>query len=213
MKRLVLLPVVAWLSFLAGCSKKEAPKATAVVSGDADIRSVDFRNFDYPKISGEIDTEIHLRNGIHKNLFRDLDPQSEEDSPSNGAAYLEQVIYNYDDDGKPIAIVVLDVDSGGTMSQSEIFLYGWEEKKPRLIWSFETGDRADGGLRTVYFESGGHNLVMELCQEGANDPLCCARYFARHFYNWRGGMFVKLGSDQWIPLPKQPPRLTSWRDH
>ena len=60
------------------------------------------------------------------------------------------------------------------MTQSEIYLYEWKEGKPALTWSLETGDRADGGLRSVYFESGRHNLVMELYQEGANDPLCCA---------------------------------------
>ena len=209
MKRWLLPSAIILLSFLCSCSKEKVPVQPPRVLTDQDIRSVDFRNFEYPKISGEIDTAIHLRNGIHKNLYRHLDPEAEEDSPSNGGAWLEQVIYNYGDDGKPIAIVVLNVDSGGTMNQSEIFLYEWTAEKPRLAWSFETGDRADGGLRTLYFESGHHNLVVELYQESAADPLCCASYFKRNFYNWRNRQFVKLGSEEWITVPKEPRGLNA----
>jgi len=207
MERWLLPPVIFLVSLFSSCSKPGLPAKTAVVEGAQDIRSIDFRNFDYPKIPGEIDTEIHLRNGIHKNLFRHLDPEAEEDLLSNGEAWLEQVTYNYGDDGKPIAIVVLSVNAGGTMNQSEILLYEWKEGQPQLNWSFETGDRADGGLRTLYFESGHHNLVVELYEEGADDPLCCASHFKRDFYNWKNGQFMKLGSEDWIPLSKESRRL------
>jgi hypothetical protein len=183
-------------------SKKEAAKPAASASAYTDVRSIDFRNFDYPKIPGEMETEIHLRNGVHKNLFPDEIDGTE--SFLGGEADLDQVIYGYNEDGQPIAFVVVTVNGGGTMWVSEIFLYGLVDDKPELLWSFESGDRADGGLRTLYFQSG--NWVLELYDEGAKDPLCCASHFDRRFYNWRGGKLVEIGRQEWIPVPKQPNR-------
>ena len=185
-------------------SKNNVAKPVATASAYADIRSIDFRNFDYPKIPGWMDTEIHLRNGVHKNLFPDEIDGTE--SFPGGEADLDQVIYGYNEHGQPIAFVVVAVNSGGTMWVSEIFLYGLVDHKPELLWSFESGDRADGGLRTLYFQSGSGNWVLELYDEGAKDPLCCGSHFDRRFYNWRGGKLVELGRQAWIPVPKQPNR-------
>ena len=88
------------------------------------------------------------------------------------------------------------------MITSEIFLYKIVEQQPRLLWSFESGDRADGGFRDIYFERG--HYVLEFYQEDANDPLCCASYFERRAYGWKDDKFVELGSEEWIPLPKKP---------
>jgi hypothetical protein len=215
MLRTALLLVLACL---CACSKreaaqpgaspnKEAAKTTASAPEYTDIRSVDFRNFDYPKIPGEMETEIHLRNGVHKNLFRE--EGEEADSHWNGEAELDQVIYHFDEHAQPIAFVVVTVYSGGQMYVSEIFLYSMVDHKPELLWSFKSGDRADGGLRTLYFQSGRGYWVLELYQESAGDPLCCASHFSRRFYDLRGGKLVELGRQEWIPVPKQPSRNRS----
>jgi hypothetical protein len=207
-----------FLSALSACSRKEVAKPVeesknnvakpvATASAYADIRSIDFRNFDYPKIPGEMETEIHLRNGVHKNLFPE-DGQ-EADSPWNGEAELDQVIYHIDEQAQPIAFVIVTVFSGGQMYVSEIFLYGMVDHKPELLWSFESGDRADGGLRTLYFQSGSGYWVLELYQESAGDGLCCASHFSRRFYDLRGGKLVEVGRQEWIPVPKQPNRNRS----
>jgi hypothetical protein len=213
MQRLLLLLFLGSLARSSGCTKKEVPKQTAILPGYGDIRSIDFRNFDYPKIPGEMDHEIHLRNGIQRDLFRDRDPNAEAESPFNGQASLEQVLYNYNDEGQPIAFVILGVSSGGSMMVSEVFLYNLVDHTPKLLWSFESGDRADGGLRAIYFERGSGNLILELYEEGANDPLCCATHFARHFYNWKDDHLVELGKEEWIPLPKQPGRTLAEGRH
>jgi hypothetical protein len=208
MRRVLLFLFLLTSAWLIGCTKKEVPKQSASLSHYADIRAVDFRNFDYPRIPGERDVEIHLRNGIHPNLFRDGDPDAEVDSPRNGEASLSQVLYGYDNEVEPIALVVVDVNAGGTMTLSELFLYKLVDGAPKLLWSFESGDRADGGLRTVYFEKG--SLVLETYNEAAEDPLCCASYFTRHFYAWKNSdQLVELGKEEWIPLPKQPHRVTT----
>jgi hypothetical protein len=35
-----------------------------------------------------------------------------------------------------------------------VYIFIVENGKPELIWHFETGDRADGGLRQVFAEKG-----------------------------------------------------------
>jgi hypothetical protein len=201
MSRWILLLLVLLIGFLKGCSKKEAPRPAPNSSDEAQIRAIDFRNFDYPKIPGTTEKQISLRNGIHPNLFRDEVEDAEADSVEHGRASLDQVLYGYDDQGKPMAFVVLEVWSGGTWVSSEIFLYTMVDRQPRLQWSFESGDRADGGLRNIYTERG--YSVLEFYQE-LNGPLCCASHFERHFYGWKEGKFVKLGKEEEIPLPKMP---------
>ena len=204
MRRVFLLPVFVFLVWLSGCSKREstqeheAPKQTASLPAP-DIHSIDFRNFDYPRVS-DVDIEIHLRDGVQRNLYYDKDdPSMEKDSASNGEAVLGQALYNYDDHGDPVALVTVDVHSGGTQTTDEMFLYKLVDQKPRLLWSFESGDRADGGLRNAYFESG--NLVLELYQEGPGDPLCCASRFSRHVYKFRTGQVVLVATQESLPVP------------
>lgn len=209
MRRLWLPFLLGSLTLFNGCSKKPAANTPPGAKGYSDIRSVDFRNFDYPQIPGWMKTEIQLRDGFERNLFRDRDGKAESDSPSNGQASLGQVLYGYGPGSQPIALVVVDVDSGGTMTVSEIFLYKLQDSAPRLKWSFETGDRADGGLRSIYFESGSGDLVVELYQEDSDDPLCCASRFSRHFYNWRNDQLLEIRKEDWIPLPKQPGRIAA----
>jgi hypothetical protein len=207
MRLVFLLPVFVFLVWLSGCSKKEsnqqheAPKQTAS-SPAPDIHSIDFRNFDYPKMSDGLEIEIHLRDGVQRNLYYDKDdPFMEKDSAANGVASLSQVLYNYDEQGDPVALVIVDVYSGGTQINDELFLYRLVDQKPKLLWSFTSGDRADEGLRNVYFESG--KLVMELYHEASRDPLCCASYYSQHIYKFRTGRVVEVAKQDWLPVPKR----------
>jgi hypothetical protein len=187
---------------LLGCStKKEAPKQLSSISSKPKMRSVDFRNFDYPAIPGEMDVAIQLRNGEHKMIWDEKEGGAP-DLPKNAGATLDQVLYNYDERGQPMAVVVVGIWTGGSMYVSEIFLYRLVEQAPQLVWSFETGDRADGGLRAIYFESGRDNMVLELYQQGSNDPLCCASHYSRHLYNWKNNEFVEFSREDWLPVPK-----------
>jgi hypothetical protein len=74
---------------------------------------------------------------------------------------------NYGDvtgDGLEEALMMLGIASRGSAIPEIVYIFGLEERKPKVLWSFETGDRADGGLRQLYGDGG--NLVVELYGRG-----------------------------------------------
>jgi hypothetical protein len=83
---------------------------------------------------------------------------------------------------------------------------------PGLLWRFEDGDRADGGLRRIYAENGG--LVVELYGKGktvggdlfADDGMtggdCCPTHFTRARYRWDGERFMLNGEPEVLPNPE-----------
>lgn len=175
---------------------EERPNAHKAASPD--IRSVDFRNFDYPIVRKMwLDTPLHLRQGVQKNLFRVKGVPK--DSPENGEARLEQVIYGSLNGGGEVAVVEVIIFSGGSGKASELFVYEMAADKPHLLWSFQSGDRADEGLRDVYFKKG--NLVVEIYQERPDDPLCCASTFNRIFYSAKAGKLRVFAREKDLPVP------------
>jgi hypothetical protein len=74
---------------------------------------------------------------------------------------------NYGDvtgDAVEEALMMLGIESRGSAIPQIVYIFGLAEGKPKVLWSFETGDRADGGLRQVYADGG--NLVVELYGRG-----------------------------------------------
>ena len=62
---------------------------------------------------------------------------------------------NYGDvtgDGIEEAMMMLGIETRGSAIPEVVYIFGLEHDRPKLVWSFETGDRADGGLRQVYAE-------------------------------------------------------------
>jgi hypothetical protein len=114
------------------------------------IRSVDFSAVSYPNLpdyshsSGYKKKRITLKPG--------------EGAPSH---------INYGDvtdDGAEEAIVVLPIENRGSAIPYYVYIFTMHQGKPKLIWDFETGDRADGGLRQVYAQDG--DLIIELYGRG-----------------------------------------------
>lgn len=68
------------------------------------------------------------------------------------------------DDGVEEALMMLGIENRGSAIPEIVYIFGLEKGKPKVLWSFETGDRADGGLRQVYADGG--NLVVELYGRG-----------------------------------------------
>jgi hypothetical protein len=173
----------------------------ASLSGSAvhDIHSIDFRNFDYPEIPGETNTHIRLVNG-HRDIAFGKDGPIDE--PHNVEAGLESVHYGYwGTDENEVAAVVLWVSGGGTGVWQEIFIYSNTNNKPSLLWSFEGGDRASGGVRAVYFERS--NLVVEVYEEWQGDPLCCASHYTRRFFERSGKKTLELTPQRGLPVPNR----------
>jgi hypothetical protein len=99
-----------------------------------------------------------------------------------------------------IVTVVTNFDPNGSVAC--IFIYILRDGKPSLLWSHETGDRANGGLRSIRVE--GFDLVVEQYdikfdsakgsyEEGT--ALCCPKRFFRSHYRWNGEHFEKSKSE------------------
>jgi len=111
------------------------------------IRSIDFNNVafpHYPEYTNRAKKYVTLKPG------------------DGGPAML-----NYGDvtgDGIEEAMMMLGIESNGSAIPEIVYIFGLENGKAKVLWSFQTGDRADGGLRQVYADGG--NLVVELYGRG-----------------------------------------------
>ena len=178
---------------LSGISISPSPTATAVNNADtrqnvSAIRAIDFGNFEYPLAKN---VRITLRNGKYEGNAQ------EEDFPIS----LSHLAYgDVTRDGSEDALVVLFENVRGSAIPYHVFVYSIVDGSPKLLWSFETGDRADGGLRQVYAESG--DLTIELYGKGTSiggklynteEAACCPRFVSRTRYQWSQNRFSQIG--------------------
>ncbi len=89
----------------------------------------------------------------------------------------------------------------GTGRQHHVYIYGVLNNKLKLLWCFDTGDRADGGFRNAYGEN--ENLVIETynidvlknssgtVSAGAS---CCAKNYVKAIYEWTGSRFQLISA-------------------
>lgn len=152
------------------------------------IRSVDFDNISYPNFPDYSDP--NGRKKKHITL-----------KPGEGGPNF----INYGDitgDGAEDAMVALGIDNHGSAIPDYVYIFTMENGKPKLIWDFETGDRADGGLRNVYADNG--QLVIELFGKDrviggqlyrGDEGLCCPSSFTRTLYRWSGKHFLEVSRD------------------
>lgn len=153
------------------------------------LKEVDFANFTYPatkeiaKITGL--SEISLNDGsvIARDNAGDI-------SLTMGLSYI--YLGNITGRDKiPDATVVLTYATGGSGISECVYLYTMKDGMLELLWSFDTGDRSDGGLRNIYSE--GENLVVETFN---SDGLgaCCTNSFAKSTYKWTGEKFELIST-------------------
>ena len=166
------------------------------------IRSMDFANFTYPASPIYSGKSFSLRNGRYKGRLRGVF-----DIPYPVA--LVGVAYgDVTGDGSEEAMVVLFENVKGSAIPYYVYVYTLERMTAKVLWSFETGDRGDGGLRKVYAENGG--LVVELYGKdtGIGDidnkeeaGACCPKSFTRIRYQWRRQKFRQKGGREVWPNP------------
>jgi hypothetical protein len=173
------------------------------------IRSADFANFTYPIIA---DLKVF---GSRRKTFTLKNGEFPETKDAVGMFLPKGTTpVSYGDvtgDGDEEALVRIGVDTnGGTASISCIYVYAWRNNMPELLWSFVGGDRADGGLRSAYAESGG--LVVELkgkdkiigtdlyADDGTSSGACCPTFFTRTRYQWNGKGFKQIGKAEVLPI-------------
>lgn len=172
-------------------SQNRPSNAPAVVSTPtpvSPIRAVDFNNISYPNFPVYSDP-----NGRQKKYIT-LKPGE------GGPNFL-----NYGDitgDGIEEAMVALGIDIHGSAIPYYVYIFAIEDGKPKVIWDFETGDRADGGLRNIYADNG--QLVIELFGRDrviggqlyrGEEGLCCPSSFTRTRYKWAGKHFEVISKE------------------
>jgi hypothetical protein len=161
------------------------------------IRSLDFANFTFPYTPGE-------RSPGGPRRFTFIDGETPETKNDDGM-YLAAVSYaDVTGDGIEEAFVRVGIITGGSAMPNDVYIYTVKDNRPKLLWSFETGDRASGGFRKIYSEDG--KLVVELYGKGTringklygseNAPACCAKSVTRTRYRWNGISFLRVGKSE-----------------
>jgi hypothetical protein len=160
------------------------------------IRSIDFANLTYPG----------RKYGVYKTPFPERRFRLRKGKYGDWRYGMTLMKTSYGDvtgDGKEEAILVFSHDSEGNGIYNSVYLYTLESNRPKLLWAFMTGDRADGGLRRVYARGG--KLTVELfgresrvegdSASSSVEPtaLCCPNSFTRTQYVWRNGRFEQKG--------------------
>ncbi|HEY0404365.1 MAG TPA: hypothetical protein VGC89_01475 [Pyrinomonadaceae bacterium] len=120
---------------------------------------------------------------------------------------LEKTLYaDVTGDGEEDAIINFREETDGSAGQNCVYVFTIENRRLKALWSFESGDRAEGGLRSVYAEDG--ELVLELFGKETSvdnlnsaEPtaLCCPASFTRTRYQWREGEFQRQGEMEVFP--------------
>jgi hypothetical protein len=133
-------------------------------------------------------------------------PCSDHDSPIRKIEFEVGIPMDYGDvtgDGQEEAVIMEGLESGGSAIPYRVHVYTLRRGRPKLLWRFDTGDRADGGLRRVYVDDGnltvelyGKNSTIEDPYSSDGNPACCATYFNRMHYEWNGRKFRPTGERQ-----------------
>lgn len=162
-----------------------SPSASPISIAGSPIRSIDFNNVTY-----------HDLPDFSKSKAKHVTLKAGQGRPS----YI-----NYGDitgDGAEEAMVVLSIENRGSATPYYVYIFTVENRKPKLLWDFETGDRADGGLRQIYAENG--QLVIDLFGKDrvvggelyrGDEGLCCPSSFTRTRYEWTGKGFQQISKE------------------
>ncbi len=157
------------------------------------IRDIDFKNFTYAWYP----SYLKIPNGASEVKLQDGKFEMREDQ-KKGIRYLllELDDVSYADlmsDGREEAIVHLGGISVTNRFVGCIFVYVLENTIPKLVWQYETRDRADGGLRRMDVEDGA--LVIEQYTLEGGAGLCCPKKFIRRHFKWDGKEFRNVRSE------------------
>lgn len=188
---------------------------TPAPRSDTPLGHFDFANFTYPLPRGwqhRDGDEITLTDGKlepkMKDVSDDMSPDEKAAAKAErriGASIVNSKYLDVDGDGDEEAVVILKIETGGAAIPQLVYIYKSKDGKPELMWNFRTGDRADGGLKSIYVENG--ELVVELFGRdrfvlgqtetgkitGDEEQLCCPTHFTRTRYKYNGRNFVMQG--------------------
>lgn len=160
---------------------------------ESPLGKFDFLNMTYPLPRGwqDVDSrEVTLENGQRRMTGDKI-----------GMSFVTKKFGDVTGDGKDEAFVILRVATGGSATPHIVYVFEQVKGSAEIIWYFRTGDRADGGLKSVYADSG--DLIVELFGEdryiykqmetlsilGDEPQLCCPTTFTKNRYKRVPGGF------------------------
>jgi hypothetical protein len=165
----------------------------ADAAAQANIRSVDFKNFTFPAYCiGETPEKVTVKNG---EFYR----EKQEDG------YVDRFSFNVFDiaygdvtgDGVGDAVILTVCNTGGTGNFSEGYVYSMKAGKPALVARIPGGDRAYGGLRSASVEKG--LLIVDSNDVGEEGGACCPQFVITTRYRVTGGKLAAVGQ----PIKKE----------
>lgn len=190
----IIVLLLAAASLIVGCmpeatqtdalpSPSVSPVQTvaAVAPSNSSIRQIDFHDFTPPPES--CSQRLELQSGSARFVSEKPVRQG-----SVGAAYID-----YGDvtgDSQEEAFVVVAVETEGSAIPHCAYVYSLQSGTPRLLWSVQTGDRADFGLRRLYAEGG--KLMVELYTPDGSKGACCPTQFRRIALQWDSSTFKQI---------------------
>ena len=203
MNTLLLLCIALTCGLLCAMSAVGQTPERFNYSAYSPVTSGVFANFTYPArplFKGTSDDDgrklFKLKHGIFAPRF------NERGYIVRLGAYLKSVeLADVTGDGSQEAIVAIGNLCDCSGEWFGIYIYKLTGQKPaHLLWAFQTGDRAVGGLRRVYGHRG--KLIVELYGTGSapnlppktyNGAQCCTDEFTLRRYRWNGSRFVQEG--------------------
>ena len=185
-------------------------------SRQTSIRSIDFANFTYPTKAANLIYSSKTAGSKRSYRLRQGELKPKFDKKGHPLTmWLKMGAVHYSDvtgDGTDEAIVDLGWITGGSALPDLVYIYTLRKGRPKLLWTFETGDRADGGLKDVHGENGklivelyGKNKVIGRNLYGDDDTKngdCCPTMFTRTRYVWRSYRFRRIAEPEVFPLEK-----------
>jgi hypothetical protein len=192
-------------------NKQEQPQSSPTVSPITDsspistpnavssVREVDFKNFTYTWTKGQ---------EIDEKEFTLKDGEKEMTDKTNGASLYKVEYGDVTSDGVEEAMISLAPETGGNCSCEMVYIYTLENQRPKLLWSFDTEDRAQGGLKRVYANKS--ELIVETFGDNKfeNDQwsfslpkdkfggLCCPTAYTKIRFKWNGEKFAVAGKPE-----------------
>ena len=157
---------------------------SAQVPAAGDIHRVDFRNFSYRPLGFSINAieTIKTINGSY----------SKKDTYGEFNFHVTDVAYgDLNADGMDEAVVMTDCDVGHAAQYSEAFLYAMRRGKPVMLSRIDGGNRADGGIRTIWIENG--LLKVERCQPKIIGMAVGVGFIETTSYRLRGSGLLQVG--------------------
>jgi hypothetical protein len=159
------------------------------------LKTVDFKNFEYPWYSSGARSAWHWMNGTPHSHIRLKDGRHIFDpNDSSHSAYLElsSVIRgDLDGDGQDEAAVDLRYGSGGTASWHYLYVFKASGRYAVPLGVLESGSRAYGGLINIQITQG--LLVLDFADADRREGDCCSRGFIRVRYRFKDGRFIETG--------------------